>query len=463
MFSKVRIILKNPSYCRLMAFSVELPVLSVSAFTQSVRLLLENNFRSISIQGEVSNAKLQTSGHFYFSLKDAGAQISAVMFKGQIPPGTRLPKEGDQLIIKGSLNVYPPSGKYQVIVKTFEFAGLGALLLKLEELKLALKNKGYFAPERKKPLPKSPRTIGVVTSPTGAVIQDIVNVLTRRFAGVHLILNPVKVQGEGAAKEIAAAIDYFNATELVDVMIVGRGGGSIEDLWAFNEEIVVEAVYRSRIPIISAVGHETDVCLTDFVADVRAPTPSAAAEIVMAEKSEQLKNLSHLGRGIKQSLSHSLKQAQETLRFFAKNPLLASPMTYLGLKMQHLDELKSAFDRELKSKLQTEKQRLELLKKEHQSLQPMNKISRIKDQFQFLGRSLDQLWKKRLEESLGRITHIKAVLSALNPQQVLEKGYAIVFSEKSGSIVKSVHSVELNDKVKLQLADGSLIANIMER
>jgi exodeoxyribonuclease VII large subunit len=443
-----------------MTFSLELPVLTVSAFTQSVRLLLENNFRAVSVQGEVSNSKLQTSGHFYFSLKDQNAQVSAVIFKGQLGEGTRLPKDGDQLIIKGAVNVYPPSGKYQIIVRTFEVAGLGVLLQKLEELKAKLKQKGYFALDRKKALPKFPHTIGVVTSPTGAVIQDIVHVLTRRFSGVRLLLNPVKVQGEGAAQEIAKAIDYFNAKELVDVMIVGRGGGSMEDLWAFNEEIVADAIFRSRIPIISAVGHETDVCLADFVADVRAPTPSAAAEIVIAAKAEQLKTVIHFERAIRQSLTHLLKQRKEALRNVAKNPFLASPATYLGIKMQQLDEIKTGLGLEMKAFCLSFRQKLALLTKENQTLQPLTKVHRLQDRFRFITSSLDHLCQNLLEEKAQRLEHLKAVLLALHPHHILEKGYAIVFSEKSGSIIKSVHSVEENDKIRLQLADGSLFANI---
>jgi exodeoxyribonuclease VII large subunit len=251
--------------------AIELPVLSVSGLTQSIKMLLEGQFSFVAVQGEVSNCKLQASGHLYFSIKDANAQLSAVMFKGDLAKVPRLPKDGDQVILKGGLNVYPPSGKYQIVVRTLEWAGVGALLLQLEALKAKLKGLGYFDSGRKKPLPKFPKTIGVVTSPTGAVIQDILNVLERRISEFHLILNPVKVQGPGASQEIAAAIDFFNKHQLADVLIVGRGGGSLEDLWAFNEEVVAAAIFRSQIPVVSAVGHETDFTLADFVADVRAP------------------------------------------------------------------------------------------------------------------------------------------------------------------------------------------------
>lgn len=284
--------------------------LTVSQLTQAIKSSLESNFPSILLQGEVSNSKLHSSGHFYFSLKDSGAQIGAVMYRSDVKV---IPKDGDQVIVRGDINVYPPSGKYQIIAKELRPVGVGELLLKLEELKVKLHKKGYFKKDHKRPLPKMPRRIGVITSPTGAAIQDILNILTRRFSGFHLILNPVKVQGEGAAQEIAQAIQQFNDFDLVDVMIVGRGGGSIEDLWAFNEEIVADALYNSRIPTISAVGHETDHCIADYVADVRAPTPSAAAEIVIAEKAHQLQQLGQIQQRMQQTLRHLIRHQMQQL------------------------------------------------------------------------------------------------------------------------------------------------------
>ncbi len=268
--------------------SQNVPPLTVSQLTNAIKLNLESTFPRIHLQGEISNFKVQTSGHLYFSLKDVHAQISVVMFKADASLLKIMPKAGDQVIVKGALNVYPPKGNYQLIVRELAYVGIGELLQKLEALKFKLHQMGWFKNSHKKPLPRFPQRIGVVTSPTGAVIQDILNVLSRRFSGFHLILNPVKVQGEGAADEISQAIEDFNRYQSVDVMIVGRGGGSLEDLWAFNEEIVAKAIFHSQIPIISAVGHETDHCIADYVADVRAPTPSAAAEIVIAEKKQQI-------------------------------------------------------------------------------------------------------------------------------------------------------------------------------
>ncbi|MCB1083226.1 MAG: exodeoxyribonuclease VII large subunit, partial [Simkania sp.] len=222
--------------------------LSVTELTQAIKHQLESNFTALSVKGEVTNLRLQASGHYYFSLKDENAQISAVLFQGNARFAKHLPKMGDQVLIKGEINVYAPRGTYQIIVREIEHAGLGELLLKFHALKAKLEKMGWFDPAKKKPLPTYPKTIGVVTSPTGAVIQDILNVLKRRFPNFHLILNPVKVQGAGAAEEIAQAIDDFNRFGLADILIIGRGGGSLEDLWAFNEECVAAAIFRSKIP-----------------------------------------------------------------------------------------------------------------------------------------------------------------------------------------------------------------------
>ena len=271
---------------------VKKEILTVTQLSQALKMHIETRFPAIAVQGEVSNLKEQASGHLYFTLKDAQAQISAVLFKTNGRAVEKLPKNGDQILVRGEINVYPPRGYYQIIVRELSFVGVGALLLKLHEMKLKLQERGWFDKAHKKPLPKYPKTIGVVTSATGSVIQDILHILSRRLNKFHLILNPVKVQGETAAEEIAEAITQFNRYALADVLIIGRGGGSLEDLWAFNEEKLAKAIFDSQIPIICAVGHETDYCIADFVADVRAPTPSAAAEIVSVEKMQQLLFLS---------------------------------------------------------------------------------------------------------------------------------------------------------------------------
>jgi len=263
-------------------------VLTVSGLTKAIKFQLEKQFSFVAVQGEVSNFKRQVSNHLYFTLKDSQAQIQCVMFSSDARLLKTLPKAGDQVEIKGEVNVYPPRGNYQIIVRTLKQAGLGQLLLMLEQRKKKYLQMGWFDTCLKKSIPKNPKTIGVVSSPTGSVISDILQILKRRAHSFHLILNPVKVQGEGAAQEVSAAIKAFNDHKLVDVIIVARGGGSMEDLWSFNETSVIESIHQSEIPVVCAIGHETDTTLADLVADLRAPTPSAAAELVVEETQKKL-------------------------------------------------------------------------------------------------------------------------------------------------------------------------------
>ena len=463
------------------------PVLTVSQFTNAVKLQLESSFPQVWIQGEISNCKLQTSGHLYFSLKDAGATVSAVMFKSAASTLKIVPKDGNQVIIFGELSVYPPQGKYQITVRELRQVGLGELLVKLEELKIKLNRKGYFKTDRKKPLPKFPKRIGVVTSPTGAVIQDILNVLNRRFAGFHLILNPVKVQGEGAAQEIAKAIEFFNAHNLVDVMIVGRGGGSIEDLWAFNEELLADAIYNSRIPIISAVGHETDHCIADYVADVRAPTPSAAAEIVSAEASQQLHHLSQMRQRIQQSLVHLTRHHRQLLARITRHPIFATPYALLGPWMQKLDDFRRESDRTIDQLLERKKMQVESAQKQALAFKPGNLLLHHKQQIQQWQRSLDQTmcaiveskrkqlnapvklkqlqsqWDKYFQSRCERVQQISSALHSINPKNLLGKGYSILFSQKEGSVIKSIESTSIGEEIKILLYDGTIQAIIKEK
>lgn len=464
--------------------STELPILSVSQLTQAIKHCLESTFRQVCLQGEISNCKLQSSGHLYFSLKDSSSQISAVMFRGDALLLKLIPKDGAQVIVKGELNVYPPSGKYQLIVREMTLVGIGELLVKLEELKIKLRDKGWFRAEHKKPLPFLPKKIGVVTSPTGAAIQDILNILTRRFSGFHLILNPVRVQGEGAAQEIAQAIRYFNTHNLVDVMIVGRGGGSIEDLWAFNEEIVADAIFHSRIPIISAVGHETDHCIADYVADVRAPTPSAAAEIVMAEKTHQIHHLSQIQKRLQQCASHLIRHAKQQLKGICRHPIFSSPYTVLGLKMQKLDDLRQELDRQMLLKLSNARHQLASREKLLESVKPSAQIRHLRQKLNMWNRALlnawegkqrhrrhlfsaeikyrqlDQIWQRSQQSRKERLLRIIEMLGTIDPKNLLSKGYCILFSEKDNSVITSIRSVTKQQNIRVLLSDGQLSSTV---
>ncbi|MEC7839428.1 MAG: exodeoxyribonuclease VII large subunit [Chlamydiota bacterium] len=482
------------------------PVLSVTQLTNAVKHCLESTFPLVWVQGEISNFKKQSSGHLYFSLKDSKAQISAVMFRGSAAFLKVIPKDGDKVIVQGDINVYPPSGKYQIIVRELRQVGIGELLVKLEELKVKINKKGWFKPEYKKPIPKFPKTIGVVTSPTGAAIQDILNVLSRRFSGFRLILNPVRVQGDEAAREIAQAIEQFNEHNMVDVMIVGRGGGSIEDLWAFNEEIVAEAIFKSRIPIIAAVGHETDHCIAEYVADVRAPTPSAAAEIVIAEKAQQLKNLDMIEKRLSHALAQLFRHRHQQVSGILKHPLFSSPYYLLGPWMQKFDDLRLGIDQAMLNILSQKKLLLEARRQHTHSLQPTAQINAFKQKLSYCSQSLDQLimqkiqnrrenlkskdvnlnhswhkildsrkrvfdivqkrkmldqsWKNYYKNRVDQLTNITSTLKAIDPKDLLSKGYSILFSEKTGSVIKSVHQLQKDEEVRLMLSDGAAISTI---
>lgn len=438
------------------------PILTVSQLTNAIKQSLESGFPHLWLQGEISNFKCQSSGHYYFSLKDSNAQIAAVMFRNESTSLKLMPKDGAQVVIRGELNVYPQSGRYQIVVRELRYLGLGELLVKLEELKAKLHAKGWFDGDLKKPLPQFPKTIGVVTSPTGAVIQDILNVLNRRFPGFRLLLNPVRVQGEGAALEIAKAINQFNEHALVDVIIVGRGGGSIEDLWAFNEEIVAEAIFKSKIPIISAVGHETDVCLSDFVADVRAPTPSAAAAMAIVDKAQVLQYLEQSRQRLFHTLSQRIRYDRQKLQGIQKHPFIASPYNILNLWMQRLDDLKESLELTMQQKLHTHRLKLDALNRQLHSLRPTVRLLQFRQQLTSIQKQLDQLWLRIFNLHRERLTNLVGNLRSIDPKNLLDRGYAILFNEKSDSVIVSTNSVESGQKVRLLLSDGQIISTVNE-
>ncbi len=455
---------------------------SVTELTSAIKGILEPNFRGISVRGEVSNFKHQSSGHLYFVLKDAEAQISAAMFRGNAASLARLPKDGDQIVATGELSIYAPRGNYQIIIRELQFLGLGELLLKLHQLKETLEKRGWFEKARKKPLPKLPRRIGVVTSPTGAAFQDILNVLSRRFSGLQIILNPVKVQGDGSAQEIAKAIEEMNRFELADVLIVGRGGGSIEDLWAFNEEIVAKAIFESKIPVISAVGHETDFTIADYVADIRAPTPSAAAELVVEEKLNLLGHLSRFSQQLRQLLSHQIETRRKQLAALGRHPLLCQPHSLLALPIRRLDDLERDFENAISQELASKRLHLSGLARSLETLRPAKQIASLKEQILIWQRRIDQAafqalhlkktllpaseFYEKLDRALLRsfalkkdlLQRLKGSISSIHPQHLLNKGYSILFSEKGDSIILSLKQIQPNQTFTAVLSDGKIRA-----
>ena len=349
-----------------------------------------------------------------------------------------MPKDGDQVVAKGEMSLYAPRGQYQIIIRELQFLGLGELLMKFHELKEQLKIRGWFDPANKQPLPKFPKRIGVVTSPTGAVIRDILNVLKRRFAGIHVILNPVKVQGEGAAQEIARAIQEFNRFGGCDVLIVGRGGGSIEDLWAFNEEIVAKAIFESNIPVISAVGHETDFTIADWVADVRAPTPSAAAEIAVHEKANLLKFFFDASHTCKHRIIQRIGQEKQRLANLKRHPLFGSPYRLLGQQIQQIDAARSALD----------------------LLKPMSRIELWRQRFTPYPLRCESAARAVLREKKETLKRLWDHLRSLDPRNLLKNGYSILFFEKDSSIILSAKDLQPNQRFAALMHDGRIEAAV---
>ncbi len=438
-------------------------VLSVTQLTFAIKQKLESSFSFLSVRGELSNLRKQASGHVYFTLKDQGAQISAVLFRGNAIRLSQELKEGDQIVVRGELGVYAPRGNYQIIVREVEFSGVGELLKKLHALKLKLENQGWLDSSIKKPLPHLPKTIGVVTSPTGSVIQDMLNILSRRFSGFHLVLNPVRVQGAEASEEIAQAIGDFNTYGLADVLIVGRGGGSFEDLWPFNEEVVATAIHQSEIPIISAVGHETDFTIADFVADMRAPTPSAAAEMVIQEKQQLLGYLEKAKTRMIQSLQGHIRSNQRMLETLAKQPVLRSPYALLGSFIQKMDEIRDHLKAAMTHVVSHYKIHLNALTKQKELLNPGNQIALQRKNFSRKNLNIHWALQKQIDQKRQQLQHLTEYLQALNPHNLLKKGYSIVFREKKDSVILSTSDVEIRDHLRIQVSNGQLLVKVEDK
>jgi exodeoxyribonuclease VII large subunit len=390
---------------------------SVSELTRIVKELLEANVGFVWVRGEISNLTLHSSGHMYFSLKDESSQLRCVMFRSAKNKLSFTPEVGMCVEARGEITVYERSGQYQLSVRELVPAGLGALQLALEELKRKLAGEGLFDPSKKKPLPVFPWSVGVVTSQTGAAIRDIIRIVHRRQPGVRVVLNPVRVQGAGAAEEIANAIREFNKFEQVDVLIVGRGGGSLEDLWAFNEEVVARAIFESRIPVVSAVGHEIDFAISDLVADVRASTPSGAAEVVVRDRGEVQKELSGLRRGLFAAINNRLLTWRRELERTRRRYGFARVLDTVTQRMQRVDELSKRMSMSV-------------------------------------GKVLPE--RRQLLESAA------ARLRALDPQEVLRRGYAVCREESTGSILREACQVAASERVNVELYRGALVCSVEE-
>ena len=441
----------------------ERQVYTVTEITRSIKFSLETEFPLVWIEGEISNLRIPSSGHMYLTIKDEESQIKVVMFRSGKSQLKFEPKDGDQVIVKGKITVYEPRGEYQIVIDYMEPKGIGALQLAFQQLKEKLSKEGLFDDELKKTLPLLPQKIGIVTSPTGAAIRDILNIIDRRFPNLHVLIAPVKVQGEGAAQEIAAAVKDLNKIKDVDAIIVGRGGGSIEDLWAFNEEVVARAIFESKIPVVSAVGHEIDFTISDFVSDLRAPTPSAAAELVVRDKNILFKNIVTLYKRLLGNIRGTLNESKTELKNLVSRKVLQDPLTPIHERQQRLDEITLRMERAIKSFLQIQKEKNRTSKKHLFLLNPLNKIKQHKVLLREAEKKINSQMNFTLNISRNTLNAAMKRLNSVSPLSVLERGYAICRTHPDGKVLKDSGKVSTGDLVKVQLSKGKLLCNVTDR
>jgi exodeoxyribonuclease VII large subunit len=437
-------------------------ILTVSELTGKVRDLLAKNFTDIWVEGEISNCRPAQSGHIYFTLKDDRAQVRCVFFKQQQRGIKFRPEDGLHVTVRGSLSVYESRGEYQIYVETIEPVGLGALQLAFEQLKKRLETEGLFAQERKKPLPLLPSRIGLITSPSGAAVRDVIRILRRRFPNVCLTLYPVRVQGDGSATEIVKALKFFNQRKFVDVLILARGGGSLEDLWAFNEEILARAIADSIIPVICGVGHETDFTIADFVADVRASTPSAAAELVVQTRREFDKHIADLRETIASLIRYRLLESSRRVHELAGRRGFRRPLDLLRQQRQRADEMTSRLAQGLRARLEQSRKRFTTAHVRIVSFDFRMKIAAFRLRLDRRSAELGVRSERLLRAKRERFERFVLQLNERSPLKVLERGYAIA-TDAAGNILKSVENVNLGDAVKVQLRHGQLTAEVKRK
>lgn len=431
--------------------------LTVSELNHQARHLLESSFMQVWVEGELSGFSRPSSGHWYFSLKDPKCQIRCAMFRGMNQRIRTIPKEGDKVRIRGKVTLYENRGDFQIIVEHIEPAGLGALQLAFEELKRKLQAEGLFEVGRKKPIPTLPAHIGVVTSPTGAAIHDILTVLARRCPAIPVTLYPTTVQGQPATAEIVKAIELAQAHGLADVLIIGRGGGSIEDLWCFNEEAVARAIATCAIPTVSAVGHETDVTIADFVADLRAPTPSAAAEKVSPDQREMLRQIND--RELR--LANAAKRAFQRLNTKLEHlwARLRDPRRELLEKAQRLDELELRLGKSINQSMDRSQVRNAHLAQRLAMQSPGKQLANSREGLDRSASQLDKAMQRILTQLQDRLEHTAGTLNVISPLATLGRGYAIVRGEH-GNIIRNASDVATGDQISAHVANGTVTAEV---
>lgn len=437
----------------------ERDVYSVSRLNREARVLLERGFGTLWLEAEISNFSKPSSGHWYFCLKDANAQVRCAMFRQRNMLCRSSPRDGQKVLVRARIGLYEPRGEFQLLVDHLEDAGLGALQRQFEELKSRLAAEGLFSAERKRPIPALPRRIGVITSPTGAAVRDILHVLARRFPAVAVLIHPVSVQGAQAAPEIVAALARAQARGECDVLILARGGGSIEDLWAFNDERVARAIVASPVPVITGIGHEVDFTIADFAADARAPTPSVAAEMAVPDAAEWLAAAGRLAGRLERGARRHLAERRERLRWLAGRAAQVSPVARLGQQAQRLDELDQRLVRAASRTLHGSGERLSWLRGRLWRVSPLTRVRELASRREAMTARLEAAGVAVLRGARERLLPLVRTLHAVSPLATLDRGYAIVADER-GKILRDAAEAVDGEIIEARLAVGRIRARV---
>ena len=441
-------------------------VLSVTELTWQIKRLLEKQVGEIWVTGEVTNLRNQSSGHSYFTLKDAGSQVSCVLFRGAAQADRALLQDGRKVMLQGDVTVYEPRGQYQLRVTKVELQGIGALQAAFEKLKQKLKTEGLFAPERKRPLPRYPQRLGLVTSPTGAAIRDVLHVVERRNPALEIILVPCRVQGEGAAAEIAAAIQLLNefnaAQSSIDLLLITRGGGSLEDLWAFNEEVVARAIFESALPVVSAVGHEIDFTISDFVADVRAATPSAAAEIITEGVFSSVQFVSEAAQRIGQLARQQIADKRYGLAQTVQRLARVHPRRRLNDWLQRLDDAQTSLLRCVKQGARRQRLSWQNLSERLARVRPAVVLKQRREALAQLEHRLHAQLRQQVATRRTGLSALEARLRLLGPEQVLARGYSITTDAATGKVLREAKEVKVGQRLKTRLKAGEVFSAVGE-
>lgn len=437
-------------------------IYSIKELNRYIRMKLESDslLGDVWLRGEISNFTHHSSGHMYFTLKDSDSRLKCIMFASHNQRLPFIPREGTKVIARGNISVYERDGNYQFYVTAMQPDGIGSLYLAYEQLKSKLDAEGLFADSRKRPIPRFPRAVGVITSPTGAAVRDIIITLQRRYPSIPVYIYPVLVQGTQAAPAIVKAIEAMNRFGGADVLIVGRGGGSLEELWAFNEELVARSIAASSIPVISAVGHETDFTIADFVADLRAATPTAAAELAVPNIAELQQQLKRQQQRLIQAIRFRVHEDKENLQRIRRSPFFMHPRKYLLEQAQRLDRLKEQLEQRTKRIAERGHSRLARLQTVLAGHHPGERVAFAAKRWQSAVRQLEQSMTATVKEKKLRLHGSIRQLDALSPLKVMSRGYSLVYDEREQRLIKSIDDVQLGDVVKVKVSDGQLECHV---